>query len=206
MTKSSKSRPRGGRWTSTAPGPSWIRSCSDIVAGYLQIHVDILRQIASQRPVTHNLLGAGFTHLDSFQLGKPLDLWPLCVPPRRRRHAPAAADAIGDGHRLLGPIQWRCGDWDLAALKAECGARLCFHGSADNQVTLPWGRPEDVRAEVRRLIDALAADGTGAILAPCHNLQAVTPVETIVALYEEAQEYGAFSSARPDRLPKTCQV
>jgi uroporphyrinogen decarboxylase len=44
---------------------------------------------------------------------------------------------------------------------------------------------------VRYAIDALASDGTGYILAPCHNLQAVTPVENIVAMYDEAHRYGA---------------
>jgi uroporphyrinogen decarboxylase len=31
---------------------------------------------------------------------------------------------------------------------------------------------------------ALASDGTGYILAPCHNLQGITPLENILALYE----------------------
>jgi uroporphyrinogen decarboxylase len=93
------------------------------------------------------------------------------------------------GIDILNPIQWRCGGWDLPALKAQFGPRLCFHGGVDNQQTLPFGTPEEVRAEVRMCIDALASDGTGYILAPCHNLQAVTPVENILALYDEARCY-----------------
>lgn len=95
----------------------------------------------------------------------------------------------GMGIDILNPVQWRCGDWDLAALKAEFGGRLCFHGGVDNQETLPFGTPEDVRAEVRRLIGALASDRTGYIVAPCHCLQAVTPIENILALYEAAHGY-----------------
>ncbi len=45
---------------------------------------------------------------------------------------------------------------------------------------------------VGHLIDTLASDGTGFIVGPCHNLQAVTPVQNIVALYEAAREHGAF--------------
>lgn len=96
------------------------------------------------------------------------------------------------GIDVLNPIQWRCGNWDLAALKAEYGERLCFHSAVDNQHTLPFGTPEEVRAEVKRLIDALASDGTGFIIAPSHNLQANTPVENILTLYEAAREYGTF--------------
>ncbi len=54
------------------------------------------------------------------------------------------------GIDVLNPIQWRCGDWDLAALKAQYGQRICFHSAVDNQQTLPFGTPDDVRAEVKR--------------------------------------------------------
>ena len=96
------------------------------------------------------------------------------------------------GVQVLNPIQWRCGDWDLAALKADFGQDLCFHSAVDNQQTLPFGTPEDVRAEVKMLIEILGSDGTGFIIGPCHNLQANTPVENIVALYESANEYGSL--------------
>jgi uroporphyrinogen decarboxylase len=91
------------------------------------------------------------------------------------------------GIQVLNPIQWRCGNWDLAALKAQFGHALCFHGGVDNQHTLPFGTPDEVRAEVRWLKATLGGDGTGYILAPCHNLQAITPLENILALYEAAQ-------------------
>jgi uroporphyrinogen decarboxylase len=96
------------------------------------------------------------------------------------------------GIDVLNPIQWRCGDWNLAALKASYGDRLCFHGGVDNQQTLPFGTPEDVRAQVARLVSTLGSDGTGFIVAPCHNLQANTPVENILSMYESAHEYGTF--------------
>jgi uroporphyrinogen decarboxylase len=106
-----------------------------------------------------------------------------------RRMLPALIEM---GIDVLNPIQWRCGDWDLAALKAQFGQRLCFHGGVDNQQTLPHGTPDDVRSEVRRLIDTLASDRTGLIIAPCHNIQPNTPVQNIVALYEAAREYGVY--------------
>ena len=99
---------------------------------------------------------------------------------------------VAMGIDLLNPIQWRCGDWDLAALKRDYGSRICFHSAVDNQHTLPFGTAEDVRQEVRSLIGTLASDHTGFILGPCHNLQAITPVENILALYQAARDYGAF--------------
>jgi len=99
---------------------------------------------------------------------------------------------IEDGINILNPIQWRCPGMDVAALKKDFGKQICFHGGVDNQVTLPHGSVEDVRAEVRHLIDTLASDKTGFILAPCHNFQMVTPMENILAMYDEARRYGTF--------------
>ncbi len=96
------------------------------------------------------------------------------------------------GIDILNPVQWRCGDWDLKAVKAQFGSRICFHSAVDNQETLPFGSPADVREQVRSLIQMLGADQTGFIIGPCHNLQPVTPVENILALYDAAKEYGTF--------------
>jgi len=101
-------------------------------------------------------------------------------------------DLVELGIDILNPIQWRCPGMDMPGLKRDFGRRLVFHGAIDNQQTLPFGTPEDVRAEVRRAIDELAADRTGYILAPCHNIQANTPVENILAMYDEARRYGRF--------------
>jgi uroporphyrinogen decarboxylase len=92
------------------------------------------------------------------------------------------------GVEVLNPIQWRCGDWDLDWLKNEFGKDLCFHGGIDNQHTLPFGSVEDVTAEVHRIKQTLGKDGTGLIIAPCHNIQANTPVENIIAMYKPANE------------------
>ena len=101
-------------------------------------------------------------------------------------------DFVEMGMDILNPIQWRCPGMDPAELKRDFGERLCFHGGVDNQQTLPFGTPDDVRAEVRHLIDELASDQTGYVLAPCHNIQAVTPIDNILAMYDEAHHYGRF--------------
>ena len=95
------------------------------------------------------------------------------------------------GIDILNPVQWTCPGMDMVELKAEFGERICFHGAIDNQHVLPFGTVDEVRAEVRHCIDELASDGTGYILAPCHNLQGHTPIENIIAMYDEARKYGA---------------
>ena len=99
-------------------------------------------------------------------------------------------DMIEAGIDILNPIQWRCKGMDREMLKARFGDRLVFHGAMDNQETLVFGDVEDVRREVAENIRILG-EGGGYILAPCHNIQAVSPPENIVAMYEEAYRLGS---------------
>jgi len=98
-------------------------------------------------------------------------------------------DLIATGTQILNPIQWRCAGMDRAALKRDFGARLLFHGAMDNQQTLPFGSVKDVQREVIENIGILGAGG-GYILCPCHNIQAITPPENIVAMYETGRAEG----------------
>ena len=93
------------------------------------------------------------------------------------------------GIDVLNPIQWRAGGMDRAELKRRYGSRLIFHGAVDNQYTLPFGSVADVRQEVRDNLRILG-EGGGYIVAPCHNIQPLTPVENIVAMFETAYEEG----------------
>lgn len=93
------------------------------------------------------------------------------------------------GIDILNPIQWRSVGMERENLKARFGDKLIFHGALDNQQTLPFGTTEDVRKEVHDNMRILGAGG-GYILAPCHNIQPVTPIENILAMYEEGYEAG----------------
>jgi uroporphyrinogen decarboxylase len=92
------------------------------------------------------------------------------------------------GIEILNPIQWRCAGMDRAGLVADFRDRIIFHGSIDNQQTLPFGTVEEVRAEVRESIDIYR--GARWICGPCHNIQPNTPTENIVAMYETIHEFG----------------
>ncbi len=92
-------------------------------------------------------------------------------------------DLLEAGIDVLNPIQWRCKGMEREGLKRDFGARLIFHGGMDNQKTLPFGTVEDVRREVEDNLRILGKGG-GYILAPCHNVQAVSPPENVVAMYE----------------------
>jgi len=98
-------------------------------------------------------------------------------------------DMIELGIDVLNPIQWRSKNMEREGLKSDFGDHLIFHGAMDNQYTLPFGAVDEVRQEVRDNLRILGAGG-GFILAPCHNIQPVTPPENVVAMYEEGYARG----------------
>ena len=98
-------------------------------------------------------------------------------------------DMIEAGIDVLNPIQWRCKGMEREGLKRDFGDKLIFHGGVDNQYTLAFGSVKEVRQEVLDNLRILGKGG-GYILAPCHNIQAVSPPENIVAMYKTGYECG----------------
>ena len=98
-------------------------------------------------------------------------------------------DLIEAGIDVLNPVQWRCKGMEREGLKRDFGDKLVFHGAVDNQYTLAFGSVEQVRQEVTDNLRILGAGG-GYIIAPCHNIQAVSPPHNIVAMYETGYAQG----------------
>ena len=99
-------------------------------------------------------------------------------------------DMVAAGIDMLDPIQWRCKGMEREGLKRDFGDKIVFHGAMDNQYTLAFGSEGEVRQEVRDNIEKLGRESY--ILAPCHMIQPVSSVENIVAMYDEARQYGEY--------------
>ncbi len=95
------------------------------------------------------------------------------------------------GLDILQAIQPGVAEMDFRKIKAEFGDRICFQGGVGIQQALPFGTPEDVRAEVRERIEALAPGG-GYIISTAHNIQGDTPVENVLALMKAYEEFGWY--------------
>ena len=80
---------------------------------------------------------------------------------------------------MLNPIQ--PASMDPVRLKRDYGDNLSFWGSIDEQHTLPFGTPAEVRAEVLTRRATLGAGG-GLILGPTHHVQLDTPLENFWAM------------------------
>jgi uroporphyrinogen-III decarboxylase len=94
---------------------------------------------------------------------------------------PIIPDLIEIGLDVLNPIQ--PASMDPVKLKREYGRHLCFWGSIDEQHTLPFGTPGDVRREVQERLRTLGAHG-GLIIGPTHNVQLDTPLENFWAMVD----------------------
>lgn len=104
---------------------------------------------------------------------------------------PIIPDLIEIGLDVLNPIQPAC--IDPAWLKKTYGDKLSFWGSIDEQHTLPFGTPEDVRKEVRLRLETLGQGG-GLIIGPTHHVQLDTPMENFRAMVEAIRSSASQSA------------
>lgn len=100
-------------------------------------------------------------------------------------------ELIDVGVEILNPIQTSAKNMEPERLKKEFGRDLSFWGGIDTQKILPYGIPQEVEDEVKRVIEVLGKDG-GYIFAPGHNIQPLVPSENIEAMLEAALRYRSY--------------
>lgn len=93
-------------------------------------------------------------------------------------------DFLEAGVDILNPVQCSAAGMDAPSLKAKYGDRMIFWGGGVNtQQTLPFGTAEEVRQEVAERIRVFNQNG-GFVFNTIHNIQAKTPTENVLALFE----------------------
>ncbi len=105
------------------------------------------------------------------------------------------------GLDILDAMQPEPPGMDAAEIKSEFGARLTFCGLISTQDTLPFGTEAACRAEARHRLEVVGKDG-GYFFSPAHCIQSDTPLENVLAIYEEALglEPGGLKQASGFRL------
>jgi hypothetical protein len=97
-------------------------------------------------------------------------------------------DIVDAGFDILNPVQCSAAGMDPQTLKDRFGDKLTFWGGGvDTQKTLPFGTPDEVRSEVTERIKIFGRSG-GFVFNTVHNVQARTPQENLVALYQAVRE------------------
>jgi Uroporphyrinogen decarboxylase (URO-D) len=101
-------------------------------------------------------------------------------------------DVVEAGFDILNPVQTSAADMEPVRLKGTYGDRITFWGAGiETQSTLPFGTPEEIRAEVKERMRIFGPDG-GYVFTTIHNLQAGIPQENILALYEAVNDYRGY--------------
>jgi len=95
---------------------------------------------------------------------------------------------IDSGVRMFHPVQKHT--MDEQAVAKEFGDRLGFWAGIDVQHILQEGTPDEVRAEVRFLIDTFDREEGGMAIAAGNGIVSGTPFENIEAYLDEAATYG----------------
>lgn len=98
---------------------------------------------------------------------------------------------IDCGFDILNPVQCSAAGMDPRHLKKTYGDRITFWGAGVNtQATLPFGTPEEVRAEVLERC-RIFSPGGGFVFNAIHNVQAETPVANFIAMAEAVRDFNA---------------
>ncbi len=93
------------------------------------------------------------------------------------------------GFDILNPVQTSAAGMDPHTLKERFGDHLTFWGGGvDTQKTLPFGTPQEINAEVAERM-RIFGKGGGFVWNSIHNVQAATPVENLVAVYQAVAQY-----------------
>lgn len=101
-------------------------------------------------------------------------------------------DFVEMGVDILNPVQTSAGKMaDLKGLKDRYGKNIVFCGAIDTQHILPSGTPEEVRQEVRRVINVLGAEG-GYMVASVHTIMNEVPPQNILAMVDAVEEFGYY--------------
>jgi len=99
---------------------------------------------------------------------------------------------VAAGFDILNPVQFTAKGMEPETVKAKFGESLVVWGAGvDTQKVLPFGTPDEVRAQVRENIRVFAPGG-GFVFGTVHNVQPPTPVENLLAMYETVAEMRAY--------------
>jgi len=92
-------------------------------------------------------------------------------------------DIIEIGLDVLESVQPEAEKMDPYELKRCFGSQITFWGGLGSQSIIPFGRPDEIRAEVSRLCREMGKGG-GYVLSPAKPLQPETPTENAAAVVE----------------------
>lgn len=174
--------------------PEFVHGLLDAICDY---NVALVEQ-AVQYPVDGVYFGDDWGSQRGLQMGP--ERWETFIKPRLARQYAAARQAgkfvtihscgmvqevfpqlIEIGLDCFNPFQPEV--MDVYEMKRTYGDRLSFWGGVSTQRLLPYGTPDEVRTECRRLMAEVGRDG-GYILAPAHAIPGDARPGNVLAMIE----------------------
>jgi uroporphyrinogen decarboxylase len=186
--------------------PDFVHQLLGAVADY---NITQARE-AMKRPIDAVYFGDDWGQQRGLQMG-PRTWREFILPQLRRMYATVRAagkfvmihscgdvdevfdDLLDAGLNCFNPFQPEV--MNVYSLLPKYRRRLAFHGGLSTQRTLPFGTPDDVRAETRRLLE-LGRDG-GLVVAPAHDVEGDVPLENMRAAIEIVQAQPEFLRTLP---------
>lgn len=107
---------------------------------------------------------------------------------------PVFPDLVEIGLDIFNPLEPAA--MDPLEMKQKYGDKITFYGGIDVERTLPFGTPEQVRAEIRERAATLGKGG-GYILQTSHHILWDTPLANIIAYVEEVRALAGLETPAP---------
>jgi len=106
---------------------------------------------------------------------------------------PLMSHFIESGFDIINPVQIGAADMDPEHLKKEYGKDLVFWGGGvDTQSVLAFGTVEEVEKQVGETCRIFSEQG-GFVFNTVHNIQATTPIENVVAMFNALRTFNGQS-------------
>jgi len=99
---------------------------------------------------------------------------------------PFIPDLIDIGVDILNPVQPEC--MDFKDIHDKYGDKISFNGTIGTQQLMPFGTPDDIKAEVKRNL-SIAGNKGGLFCCPTHMLEPEVPWENIEAYVQACHEF-----------------
>ena len=177
--------------------PEFIEEVLDRIVEYNCKVVDIV----AQYPIDCIFYGDDWGQQRGLQMGYPI--WKQFLKPRLKvmyDHAKkygmyVAQHACGDNREVFPDLvelgldiynTFQPEVYDIVDFKKRFGDYITFFGGISTQCILPFKTPEEVKAEMHRVMDILSVNG-GYILAPTHAMPNDIPPENVLAFMEVAR-------------------
>lgn len=99
---------------------------------------------------------------------------------------PFISHFIDAGVDVLNPVQPE--SMDFKEIHAQFHNKISFCGTIGTQTTMPFGKPDEIREEIRQRLDFVGKGG-GLLICPTHVLEPEVPIDNIIAYIDACKAY-----------------